>query len=460
MKMIKKLISVSVILTTALAMGVLVDVGSANAAHNSVTFSEATTIDIEDLVISANSQVEQIAVGTTTVTINMQVGSTITFTSASGKVMALDHTSAGTNSCAAGGGSSLTVSYDASHPIVVLDLTGATCATYALTEANVAANPLTADTASAYTITFKTSHELAADSKIKLVFGTGFTILDSTDEDLVDTDGGVGFTLLDGDFSSVASSKTITLIIPFGTTLAAGSVIDIVLDNTLVKNPTPASADVAVSGVDISTTDSGDTVIDALADQTAFNRVIDLVPGWNIFAPSQALESSTASTVLTPIGASNYDDILTLTLDATTDTMTWQTATTIKPLYGYAIHITGSSTVNLPLDFAKEIPGNSTFTRNLVNKGWQLIGYTGTSASLEAQVSCLDGLTVSGNEEFSSIVDLTGTTAGSTAPTSHAFGASTTSELFGGSGMYFHKDFGYAVFTVVDGLVLGGEREE
>ena len=327
-----------------------------------------------------------------------------------------------------------------------------------LTQINVGANPLTANTASVYTVTFKTINALASGQKIQLDFGTGFTIADSTSTAKVTTLTDDGTDISSGiSLSSVASTKIIKITL--NSSVAASSIINIVLDSTLVTNPSTASATTAVSGIDIYTTDSSGNTIDQVLNQTAFNRVIDLVTGWNIFAPSQALENSAVSTVLAPIGTSTYSAIYTLTWSAVTETMTWQTATVIEPLGGYAINISGAAQ-KLPLDFAKEEASNATFEKNLTHEGWQSIGYTGDSASLVAQTYNLDGLTTGGNEEFSRIVDMTGTTAGSD-PSSHAINSSTVSELAGAtSTMKFAKDYGYLVFTTVDNLVLGGVRDQ
>jgi len=451
--MIKKLIPISVILALAISLGL---VGVAKAGYDDVIFSADTTIGLEDLVVKAGSQVKLIAVGASDVTITLELGSAITFSSASGLIMVLDHPIA---TYTAGTPSTITITYNSTYPTVKLYIGSVSSTTGTLTEVNVAASSLKASTASAYTITFKTATALSAGDKIELDFGTGFTIATSADEAKVTTltDDGTAITLAADAFSSNATTKKIIMALP--ATVAANSVINIVLSSTLVTNPATTSSDTAVSGIDIYTTDSAGNKIDALANQTAFNRVIDLVSGWNIFAPSQELESSALATVMAPI-AGTYEAIYTLAIDTSTGLMTWQTPSTIDPLYGYAIYNKSGSTQKLPLDFAKEVASNALFERWLHDSGWHLIGYTGNSDSLVAQTSCLDGLTVSGNEEFSVIVDLTGTTAGQV-PSSHAFGASTTSELAsGGPTMKFAKDYGYAIFITAENLKLGGEREE
>lgn len=460
----KKIISISVFLAFAISLGLVGCVGIANADYDAVQFDADTSIDIEDLVISSGGKVAGIEVNVATTTITLESQSTITFTSASGKIMQLDHASAGTNECLAGGTSRLIVTYDSSHPVVILSLTGSTCTTYTLTEVNVAASPLTADTASAYTVTFKTANDLTSGQKIQLDFGTGFTIADSTSTAKVTTltDDGSALSVSALDASSTAKSITITV----GADVASSSVINIVLDSTLVTNPSTASADTSVSGIDIYTTDSGGTAIDTVLNQTAFNRVLDLVSGWNIFAPSQTLESAAVATVMTPIsGTSTYDALYTLAWDSTAETMTWQTPTTIDPLYGYAIHNKTETTKKLPFDFAKESISNSTFERALGHAGWYLIGYTGSSASLVAQTYCLDGLTINGQEYFSRIVDLTGTTADGSVPTSHLISNDTTYELAATTpAMKFARDYGYAIFRTAAesgiNIVLGGDRSQ
>lgn len=455
-KMIKKIVSISIIFV--MTMAILAGFARpTEAAYDSLTFGSAVATGIEDITISSGGEVEALAVAATTIDITMAVGSSITFTSATGKVMTLDNDAAGTNTCAAGGTSSLTVAYIPGDATVQLSLTGATCTTYALSEANVKATPLTAATASAYTVTFKTATALSSGDKIRLDFGTGFTVADNTTASNVTTLTDDGTDISSG-ISLAAVSATKRVTITLASAVAANSVVNIVLNSALVTNPSTASADTAVSGLDLYTTDSGDTTVDSLLNQTAFNRVISLVSGWNVFAPSQTLESATLATVMLPI-VDTYSAIYELAWDSDTSTMTWQTPTTINPLYGYAIYNNSGSTQSLPLDFAKEEVSNATFSRNLDNKGWQLMGYTGTSASLVAQTYCLDGLSSGGSDYFSTIVDLTGTTAGST-PSSHAINSSTTSEASGGSTMLFAKDYGYAVFTTANSLVLGGEREE
>ena len=348
--MIKKLISASVILVAAVTIGALVDVSPASAAGDEVVFSADTATGLSDLVVKSGGQVTSIAVGASDVTLTLGADSDITFESASGAIMSVD--CAGGSTFTAGSPSQMRVDYvDADTcTTVVLTIGSGT-----LTEPNVAANPLTAGTASTHTVTFRTVNALTSGQKIKLAFGGGYTIADNTTASNVTTLTDDGTSIASGiSLASVAANKTITITL--ASSVAARSVINIVLNSALVTNPATASADTAVSGIDIYTTTSGGTTIDSLPNQTAFNRVIDLEPGWNIFAPSQALENSAYATVLTPISGS-YSDIYTLIWNSTTETMTWQTPTTIDPLYGYAIYITGSSAVKLPLDFAKETPG-------------------------------------------------------------------------------------------------------
>ena len=465
--MTKKIISISAILVLALFVGL---VGTAKAAGNDIVFSAATTIGIQDLVVSANSQVEGIVIDTATVTVTMASGSTITFTSDEGREMTLTPAAAAaafTVSYTAGGASTVTITWNAAYPEVVL--TVASTVYTNLTEVNVYANPLTADTASAYTVTFKTATQLVATDKIQLDFGTGFT--GQITDGIADT--GVGTIVLTDDGASVTPSAFLTnqsartIIITLPGTVAVNSVINIVLNSSLVKNPATVTADTAASGIDIYTTDStGNTKKDVALNQTAFNRVIDLVNGWNIFAPSQLLEDSDIATVITEnagftSGVGNdYDVLWTLTLHTTTNTMQWATPSDndIVPLYGYAFHNISGGTLKLPLDFAKEEYNNATFSRLLSDQGWHLIGYTGTSASLNAQTNCLGGLIIGSTEYFSSIVDLTGTTSASAA-TSHLISSSITTELASGSGMLFTKDYAYLVFTIADDLNLEGNRD-
>ena len=443
--MTKKIISISAILVLALFVGLA---GIAKAAGNDIVFSAATTIGIQDVVVSSGSQVEGIVVDTSTVTVSMASGSTITFVSPSGKEMTLSPAAAGIVDYSTIGTTTTTITYNSDYPEVVL--TVASTLYSKLTEVNVYANPLTAGSASEYTITFKTSTVLSAgDDKIQLDFGTEFIIVDTGTVEVKDD-----ATTITSSFTTAGTIVTITLT----TAVVASSIIEITLTD-VVTNPSTATADTAESGIDIYTTNNAGTKIDVVLNQTAFNRVITLVNGWNIFAPSQTLESSAVATVITAnagLTSDHYDALFTLVWDGSI--MDWQTATTIDPLYGYAIHIISGTTHELPLDFAEEKPSNSTFSRDLDNKGWYLIGYTGTTASLDAQTNCLGGLTTGGYEEFSSIVDLTGTTSGSV-PTSHLISDSSTSEIATDSGMLFAKDYGYAVFTTLINLTLEGSRD-
>ena len=461
--MIKKLISVSLILTIAMVMGALVDIEKIDAvAYNDVTFDADTpapiylsgTTNASDLVVKSGSTAATFATDLDKVTVTLLTNSSITFESALGKIMSVDCADGSTYS--AGATSQMVVAYHASCPTVVLTIGADT-----LTEGNVAASDLTAATASAYTVTFRTVNALTTGQKIKLAFGTGFTIAENSTASNVTTltDGGVsiksGISL-----SSASAGKTITVTL--ASDVAASSVINMVLNSALVTNPAITTAAVATSGIDIYTTTSGGTTIDSLADQTAFNRVIDLEPGWNVFATSQALENTAYLTVLAPIGTSNYSDILTLVWDSTNSEMAWDTPATITPLYGYAIYITASSTVKLPLDFAKETTSNITAERILAHKGWYLIGYMGSDADgyMVAQSHCLDGMTVNGQTQFSFIVDLTGTGLSGGTPSNHSIGSSSKSEAASNTGMDFYQDFGYAIFTTSDNsLTLGGERE-
>ena len=450
--MTKKLIISSVIL--AVFIGALGLASMAKAVGEEVVFSADTTVGISDLVIQSGGQVTSIAVGASSVTLALGATSDITFESASGAIMSVDCGDGATFT--AGFPSRMRVDYHASCASVVLTTGEGT-----LTEVNVKAVPLAVASSSSYTINFRTVNALTSGQKIKLVFGGGFTILSTTTASLVttleddDTDISSSISL-----ASVAGTKTITITL--ASNVAAKSIVDIVLSSTLVTNP-PATTDATVSGIDIYTTTATDTTIDSKTDQTAYNRVIDLVPGWNIFAPSQALETATYATVLAPISGS-YNAIYTLAWDTTVtpNTMTWQTPTNIEPLTGYAIYITGGSTVKLPLDFAKETVSNALFSRNLDHAGWYLVGYTGTATNpLESQDAFLDGLTVAGNREYSVVVDLTGTTVNSQPSDHDISGANTTeTQATGDTAMDFYMDFGYAIFTTVDSLVLGGNREE
>lgn len=471
--MTKKLITISVILGLAMTLGL---VGVAKAVFDDVTFGADTAVDIyyvgttntakADLQVNSGGKVATYATDTDSVTVTLESGSDITFQSASGKIMNVDCSAGATYT--AGVPSTMRVVYNASCPTVVLTI-GAS----ALTEANIKATPLTAATLSDYTVTFRTANTLTAGQKIKLVFGTSFTITESALEAKVTTftDDGSPVGTLDADgLVSTAATKTITIAVPTGATIAKSSVINIVLDD-LVTNPANASLahtngapTMSALGIDIYTTTSGDVTIDSLVDQTPFNRIIELKPGWNIFAPSQELEAAAYATVLTPISGS-WSAIYTLAR-ADAGVMTWQTPTTIDPLYGYAIYITGSSTVKLPLDFAKETPSNSKISRSLAYKGWYLIGYVGsdTDGYMNAQDYCLDGLmgtNAQNDEAFTAIYDETGTTAGQ-APSNHKFGAATEEAALdgGGTSMRFYQDYGYSVLTITDNLVLSGLRDE
>lgn len=465
--MIKKLITISVFLV--MLVGMLGLVGLVQAAGDDVIFSANTVVDIyylgttdsasADLQVNSSSQVETFAVGTDSVTITLSDtgnDSDITFESSLGTIMSVDCADGATFT--AGVPSTMQIVYNASCTTVVLTIGSST-----LTELNVKATPLTASATSSYTVTFRTVNALTSGQKIKLVFGGGFTILGSSATTTITTltDDGTDISLGITAFASVANTRTITITL--ATDVAAMSVINIVLDRSLVTNPSTVSADVAVSAIDIFTTTAAGATIDSKADQTAFNRVIDLEPGWNIFASSQALEVTAYATVLAPISGS-YSAIYTLVWDTgvTPNTMTWQTPTSVTPLTGYAIYITGGSTIKLPLDFAKETVSNSLFSRNLDNAGWYLIGYTGTATNpLESQDAFLDGLTVAGNLEYSVVVDLTGT-AVNNEPSSHDIDGGATTEVAatGDTAMDFYMDFGYALFTTADSLVLGGSREE
>lgn len=436
----------------------------ASAVGEEVVISANTPIPIylqgttsaSDLVANAGGQVTSMIVDTDRVTLSLGANSDITFSSASGKIMSVS-CKAGNTAYTAGTPSSMRVDYDSGCTTVVLTIGPGT-----LTEPNVAASPLTEGAASAYTVTFKTVNTLVAGNKIQLDFGSGFTIADSTTATKVTTftddtaDISTGITL-----SSVGATKQIKITLPTGRTIAAQSVVNIVLDSTLVTNPATATDAVAVSGIDIYTTTSAGTVIDSLANQTAYNRVIELAVGWNVFAPSQALENSAIATALAPISGS-YNAIYTLAWSSAASTMTWQTPTTIDPLYGYAIYNNSGAAIKLPLDFAKETGTNGLYSRNLDHKGWQMVGYVGKSTSISADAedlgNCLDGIVTSSAYYYSQLVDLTGTAVGSH-PTTHAITSSTTSQSAGATvDMEFIIDYGYAINTTSDSLVLSGNR--
>lgn len=458
MKMIKKLISITGILAMAMTLCL---VGGVNAAYNDVVFSADTPIGSsnshQDMVVAKDSVVAGFVVGDANdVTLTLEEGSNITFESALGKIM----------SASCGGtftaGSTLNVVWSSACTTSVV-----TIGTGTLTEINVAASLLTPEQQSAYTVTFRTINALSATDIIRLDFGGGFTLATGdTASNVVLKDDTVTITP-----SAVSySDSTKKILITLNSTVAAGSIINIVLDSDLVKNPVANSlSDTGLSGIDIYTTTSGGTIIDSKPNQTAFNRVLDLVLGWNIFAPSQELEDSDKTAVMAPISA-RYDAIYTLTWNSTLSTMTWQTPTTIDPLYGYAVYINGSSTpVKFPLDFAKETQTNITERRAMNHAGFHSIGFVGVSASAVAQTAgnCLDGLNGTGpggTDAFGSIIDLTKANVGNP-QTTHAWDPTgNTSEGAGansGNGtMKFTRDYGFLIsinFTS-DDLFLWGNR--
>lgn len=473
--MTKKTILISTIFAAVMMFGLTSIV---SAAGDELIFSAETPVPIylngtatpSDLVIlpvsAANpvrlSQVTTMAVDTDKITLTLGSTSDITFSSALGKTMSVSCADGSTFTSSTGSGfpSTMRVDYNINCTTVVL-----TIGPGALTEANVAASPLTANTASSYTVTFMTVNALSAGDKIQLDFGTWFTIADSTTAAQVATLTDDSTSITSGiALSSVAATKQIKITLH--STVAAGSVVNIVLDSSLVTNPLTATSDVALSGIDIYTTKSNGSVIDSLADQTAYDRVIDLAAGWNVFAPSQALENSAIATALAPISGS-YSAIYTLAWSSSASAMTWQTPTTIDPLYGYAIYNNSGAAIKLPLDFAKETGTNGLYSRNLDHNGWQMVGYVGTSDSKDAEDlgNCLDGLVPNdsnGTYKFSQLVDLTGQTVGD-AQTSHAIVSATKSQSAGAAtDMKFTKDYGYAInITGVIStaqMILSGDR--
>ena len=460
-KMTKKLITITVFLGLVMMFG---SVGCAKAVTGAdVVFSADTPMPIykigtttaSDLKVKASSQAAAIATDTDRVTVTLLSGSDITFKSASGEVMSVTGCTSTHAVFTAGTPSLMQIQHDSTCVSAVL-----TIGTGGLTEVNIKGAPLTAAaTATVYTVTFKTVKALLAGEKIKLAFGTGYGISSGTVAVKDDT-------VTIGSSSSVSAKEVTITLTP---AVVEGSVIDITLTN-VVTNPTAASLihtngapDVTVLGIDISTTTATGTTIDALADQTPYNRIIELEPGWNVFAPSQTLEdyADDYADVLAPIFGS-YDAVYTLTRSA--GVMSWLPPTRFDPLYGYAIHITGSSTVKLPLDFAKETPSNFAFSRELEHKGWFLIGYAGDSGYLDAYDSCLDGLVHIGTTDhhaYDVIIDLTGASIlSATSQTSHAWAADPTEQTDGSGNMRFTKDYGFAISVNTVGMTLTGNREE
>lgn len=466
MKMTKKLIPISVILAMAMTLGL---VGVVKAGGADVVFDDDTKMDIyrigttiaSDLVVEAASQVAGIVRDTDRVTITLESGSDITFKSAGSQIMTVTNCGAGFATFHAGTPSTMHIVHDDTCDTNVV----LTIGTGGLTEGNVKATPLTAGEASVYTVTFKTVSALTAGQKIKLAFGTGYGI--AANAALSTT--GVAVTDETGTSTAIASTFESTIatrevIITLTPAVAASRVIEIVL-TSVVTNPSTLTHNAAgdptmsVLGIDIYTTTSGGNTIDSLADQTPYNRIIELKPGWNIFAPSQVLETPAYATVILPI-TSYVKTIYTLTRGA--GTMVWETPTTIDPLYAYAIYITGSVNQDLPLDFAKEIPGNFARSRDLEHKGWFLIGYMGNGGSLNAFANCLDGLVatgVNGTNAYDVIIDLTGQTTNN-AQTNHFWAADPLEQADGAGTMLFTKDYGFAVSVNTTGMTLTGNREE
>ena len=470
--MTKKLITISVFLGLAVIFGFG---GCVKAVGDEVVFSADTTVDIyeigttsaSDLVVEANSQVTTFVRGTDNVSITLDTDSDITFKSAGNQIMTVTGCTAAQAVFTAGTTSTMRIQYDATNCTSAV----LTIGTGGLTEGNVKAVPLTAGALAAdteYTVTFRTVSALTDGQKVKLVFGTGYGIATySTDETrVVITDvtiPDIPTTVTPSAFSSSGTTNEVVITLP---DVVAGRVLNIVLSDT-VTNPSTLThnaagdPDLPTLGIDIYTTTDGDVTIDALADQTPYNRIIELKTGWNVFAPSQALETPAYATVLLPIYGS-YDAIYTLVRG--TGTMEWLSPTNIEPLFGYAIYITAGSTVELPLDFAKEGPTNFAFSRELTYKGWFLIGYAGNTGQLDAYIYCLDGLVgtgVNGTDAYDTVVDLTGAgvSGGEVAQTNHFWSATPTEDQNAGN-MDFTKDYGFAISVNTIGMTLTGNREE
>lgn len=347
MKMTKKLIPISVILVLAVMFGL---VGAANAAYDEVTFSNDTLIGIQDLKVSSGSKVKSIAVGDTTISITLESGSTITFTSATGQIMQISPAIGSGNVCDASDDASLTIIYDVANPVVVLSLTGGDCADSSLLP-----------TVSTVVVASTTTVTVTMSEKIDYVSG-------KTSADLLD-----GTAKFAGHTPSAVSTIDGTLT-SFTFTFAAA--LTGVKDDSVLLLPSGVLTNGSSNLAEVT-----DQVVTTLS---SINQLYDFVfmiqQGQNFISVPYDVTTTVGNSYVDPSPTSIT--IFTI-LDATgAGSFTGVSSSAVfEPLDGYYINSTGSDDVYLRLKKTAAVSQTLIFERTLSATGWHIIGVASNNVS-------------------------------------------------------------------------------
>ena len=372
--MIKKLIPISVILALAVSLGL---VGVASAAGNDVVFTSATTTGVSDLVISAGSQVQSIVIGTATVIMTMASGSTITFTSAGGNRMVLDHPDVATGTCTATTNvSSIVIPYNATYPTVTLNLTGETCVA---TEAPIISAMVVTNTTTV-TITFSRSIAYVTDSA-----------------------GLIAVTTFAGKTPSSTSISGADLVLTFASgDLTDGAVKD---DSKLILPTNQIRSLINAAKVFAGTTTQ------VITDLATINQLYDFVfmiqTGQNFMSIPYDITTTLANSYVTP--ATKTISIQTIDnaggIFETVLLAGVPTPTSFDPLYGYYIN-SDAGDVYLRLKKTAAASQSLTFSRTFTAIGWHLIGVASNNVATAITLDTDDDVLSTVGSNYDKVVDI------------------------------------------------------
>lgn len=339
MKMIKKLITISVMLAMVLTVG-FAGVANAVAAYDDVSFTAETpvTVDGNTLLISNLSKVVSMVVNTSSIDLVLLTNSTITFSSATGRVLTTDLPVA-TYSCGAGGVSSITIPYNSNYPNVNLTVGAVIC------------DAVAAPVISSVEITGSTTIDVTFSKDMKFI-----TDKDSSTLIAVTT------------FADVApASATISGRV---LTLTFGSVLTGIKDNSKLVLPTGQVEE--TGGEDFAGVLAGDNQY--VTDLVTINQLYDFVFAVQVGQNFMSVPYDVSTTLANSYTEGSAEISIQTIGD---DGGIFANADSYSPLYGYYI----SSDTALYLRLDKDTSQNSTFLREFTATGWHIIGVASNNVS-------------------------------------------------------------------------------
>lgn len=346
----KKIILIAAIVIGLVAVLGLILVAGAQAAYNDVKFSAPTPLAIQDLTVQTGSQVVSLVVNNdSTVTVTLALYSSITITSAQGRVMQLNQTSVATNRCYADDSSSITIPYNATYPTVILSLTGTLCTGAKGVVPTVSGVKVGSKTTVVVTMSEKITYVTlpAVKTSADLLNGnTTFAGKTATAVTLINGSS-TSFTLTfaSGDLTSAGVTDVSKLIMPAG-----------VLEN-------------ATGGLDFAglTAGSNQYVTDLASINQLYDFVFAIQPGKNFMSVPFEVSTTLANSYTDPGGVPNTS--IQYITDATAGT--FANASSYNALYGYYILSSAPTNVYLRLNKTASVGG---FSRTFTATGWHIIG--------------------------------------------------------------------------------------